>query len=246
MSNFENVQTVKLCYIEATIRHSSFILSIFFSACVAIVSYKSLLPQRDFNQRRFYLKSILFGPLVCIFMTVALPMMFPYDLINGDYGPLNCSIVPDPTNSFTEKLTFYMIFRGLPIIACAIITLRGYTRTIKEVSILPKEFVKEVGLSAGKLWWYPSVLICAFFPSLIDQIISIYKPDRPTWITALHVAVTHSIGFINAVLYGIFSKLYTSTNNLHLNNEEYSIRTISCLEDSESSITEELLRNRDD
>ena len=72
MSNFENIETSNLCYIEATIRNSSFILSIFFSACVAIVSYKSFLPQRHFNQRNFFLRSIVLGPFVCFFMTIAL------------------------------------------------------------------------------------------------------------------------------------------------------------------------------
>jgi len=72
MSNFEGIETVRLCHIEATIRNSSFILSIFFSACVAIVSYKSFLPQRHFNKRRFFLRAILLGPLVCIFMSVGL------------------------------------------------------------------------------------------------------------------------------------------------------------------------------
>ena len=172
--------------------------------------------------------------------------MFPYALINGDYGPINCSIVPDPTNSFSEKLSFYMISRGIPIMTCAIITIRGYIRAIKEISLLPKDFAKEIGLNAGKLWWYPSVLIFAFLPSLIDQVISIYSPNRPTWITALRIGITHSIGFINAVLYGIFGKLYSTKQHVYDSlQEEYSIRTISCLSDSASSITEELMKNRD-
>jgi len=58
--------------LEATIRHSSFLLSILFSACIATVTYKSAVPFGGFNQKQFYRRVIIIGPLICVCMTIVL------------------------------------------------------------------------------------------------------------------------------------------------------------------------------
>jgi len=70
MSFFETPQTRTLCYLEATMRHSSFILSLFFTTCLAIVSYKALKPQ--FNQRKCFIRAVFIGPLLCVLVGISL------------------------------------------------------------------------------------------------------------------------------------------------------------------------------
>jgi len=64
LSNFQNSSTEGLCTVEAILRQCSFILSIFFSTCTAIASYKSAEPQSKFNRPRFFILSVTVGPII--------------------------------------------------------------------------------------------------------------------------------------------------------------------------------------
>jgi len=70
LSNFETEKTLDLCAIEAWVRQSAYVLSIFFSACIAIISYKSSLPESLFNSNKFFMLTTLLGPLVFLLATV--------------------------------------------------------------------------------------------------------------------------------------------------------------------------------
>jgi len=72
ISAFETKATAHICYIEAIFRHSFFITSVFFACCVAIVSYKSFLPESNFNQKLFFQRAVIFGPLINIFLNISL------------------------------------------------------------------------------------------------------------------------------------------------------------------------------
>ena len=55
MSAFEDSQKMTtLCYIEAVLRVSSFILSIFFTTCIGILCYQACSFSNTFNQRTFF------------------------------------------------------------------------------------------------------------------------------------------------------------------------------------------------
>jgi len=69
LSNFERESTRTLCAVEAIMRQSSFILSIFFSTCTAIASYKASSPTKNFNQTKFFFTTVIIGPIICIFMS---------------------------------------------------------------------------------------------------------------------------------------------------------------------------------
>lgn len=97
MSNFEKLgRTILLCVAEANIRQSSFVLSIFFATCTAIVSYKAALPHSTFNRGRFFKLSVIVAPSVYIFITLLGPIMLP-EYIMYKQGPINCAI------SYNEK-----------------------------------------------------------------------------------------------------------------------------------------------
>ncbi len=72
ISNFERrPDTIGLCLFESIIRHCSFLLSIFFSTCTAVASYKASLPKQSFNQNRFFFLNVTIGTLICIGTCIA-------------------------------------------------------------------------------------------------------------------------------------------------------------------------------
>lgn len=208
LSNFETRETTRLCYLEASLRHVAFVLSIFFSACLAIVSYQSTLPRNNMRLRSFYIIAITVGPTFILILTILLPYLFPRGLIMADYGPLNCSISPNFSSSKFMQFLFYMLFRGIPILLGLIITFESYRRAIREAKKLPPVLIEQMDWSIYNLLWYPCSLMITFAPSLLDQFVSIYAPNRPIWVTALRVGITHSLGFINALLYITLRGLY--------------------------------------
>jgi len=110
------------------------------------------------------------------------------------------------------SLLFFMIYRGLPIILALLTISRGYIYTIGEVNKLPESLVRQLNFKPYKLLVYPIVLILTFVPSLIDQIWNIFDENRSIWVVILRVAVTHSIGFINALMYILLRELYQVPN----------------------------------
>ena len=72
ISNFESDSpiTENLCMIEATIRHNSFFLSIFFATCTAIVSYKASDRENKFDKDEFFSSAIIIAIFVGIFLTI--------------------------------------------------------------------------------------------------------------------------------------------------------------------------------
>ena len=72
LSNFEGINTQKLCWVESNIRQVSFILSIFFSACTAISSYRRPTGiEKSHNQAHFFKKCVIIGPLLCLLASVS-------------------------------------------------------------------------------------------------------------------------------------------------------------------------------
>lgn len=103
-----------------------------------------------------------------------------------------------------------MIYEGIPVLLGFIITLIGYIKVIVTIRSLklPDVTLQEMNVPVFSLLWYPFVLCITFVPSLIDNIRAIYIPTRIPAIEAIHLLLTHSLGFTNAVVYGCQRKLY--------------------------------------
>jgi len=208
MSLLEKETTPALCTIEATIRQSSFLACIFYSACIAFVSYKSSFSRVHFNSNQFFIKMMILGPLICTFISIGMPRLFAKYFIFSDFGTLNCSIVIDASHGKLIALLFYMGYRGIPVLLGLMIVIISYFKALKQVSQLPSLLIKRMNYQPHKLLVYPIVLLLIFMPSLVDQILQIYDENRPLWITIMRVGITHSIGFINALVYVLLRDLY--------------------------------------
>jgi len=209
MTTFQVLHTTfTLCGIEAIIRQSSFILSIFFATCTAIASYKASIPQSKFNRKNFFTFSVIVGPIVCFLTSFSGPFFFR-EYVIFSFRPTNCTIagIPNPD----AKLNMFLVevaYRAVPIILGITVTLYGYLKAIKTLKEISKQLGQEMDMSVYKLLWYPFVLMMIFLPSVIDPMIDIYTRERPIWVRAFRMMLPHSIGFANAILYTVMRGLY--------------------------------------
>ena len=116
-----------------------------------------------------------------------------------------CSITFRPDLDFVPRFLVEIIAVLLPIVLCIVITAITYFRTVVNVKKLAKVHFQKINSGIHKLLWYPTVLLIVFIPILIDSIAIIIDPTgkRPLAFLIPHLAVTHSIGFINAIIYGL-------------------------------------------
>ena len=119
-----------------------------------------------------------------------------------------CMITFKPGLDLTERLFIDMISSGFSIILGIIITATTYLRTVVNVKKLAAVHYQKINSGIHKLLWYPAALFIVFFPGLIDRFMYIidqtHKP--PLTFLILHVTFNHSIGTINAIIYGIQKK----------------------------------------
>ncbi len=105
-----------------------------------------------------------------------------------------------------------MIYQGIPVFLGLIVTIIGYGAAIVKVKRLPPDIAQQLGINVYRLLWYPAVLFITFLPGMIDNFLQIfYGFDRPVAIEAIHLCLTHSIGFTNALVYGLQRNLGART-----------------------------------
>jgi len=136
-----------------------------------------------------------------------------------------------------DKLLISMVFHGLPVIVGLIISLIAYSLAIKKLQEISQEFLDESKITIYRVLWYPGVLFLTFVPN-VTMIIYVIYSEPPIWMTALHLYLPHSIGFSNALLYGIQTKLYRT-------NYEDKENTSTEIDDDQSRLLEYQLSLRD-
>jgi len=110
------------------------------------------------------------------------------------------------------------IYEAIPILAGLIITLIGYIKAIKRIRELPQHIVEQTEIGVYKLLWFPLVLFVTFLPSVVNNFIGIFIKDIPPWVCGLHLGLTHSIGFTNAIVYGFQRKLYKTKYETYISS----------------------------
>lgn len=105
-------------------------------------------------------------------------------------------------------MSLTITFQALPVIVGFIVALIAYTLAIRKMKEIPEEFLEAYNINIYRVLWYPGILFLTFMPNVLDCILRVLYGERPVWVNALHLLLTHSIGFNNALLYGIQTKLY--------------------------------------
>jgi len=195
------------CGIEAFIRAGSYVLSVFFASCIAVLCYKTSALTIKFDQETCFRSALYIGGIIVLILAILPAVVNPIAYTNGD---IYCYITyASDVTSISTKLIVRMIYEGIPILAGVLITLIGYILTIRKIKKLPPEILEELDISIYKLFWYPALLFVTFVPSILDNYAAIYTGSAVSLsVKALHLSITHLIGFTNAILYGIQRKLY--------------------------------------
>jgi len=209
MSEFERntTGTDAYCVIEGMMRQSSVVSSIYWTMCTAILCFKSSKYVSSFSQNAFF-KNALIVNLIIILLTILTPQFT--DKIGFVKGPLMCWL------NYTNKLTSFwgqfavrFTFEYCIVIVALTVSIFGYLKAIKNFNSLPQYLIDHINVKVYKLLWYPTVLFIIFLPSMLDNFwVNVSGTPAAVPVKAFHLGVTHAIGFINALVYGIQRKSY--------------------------------------
>lgn len=103
------------------------------------------------------------------------------------------------------------IYQAAPVIIGSVISLQAYLFIIKQIKTLPKAIVSEMNVNVYGLLWYPFLLFVFLIPCQIYTGIEIFTA-APAWAKFIHLMLPHSIGLVNAIVYGVQRKLYNATH----------------------------------
>jgi len=79
----------------------------------------------------------------------------------------------------------------------------------KEIRDFQSGPLEEAKIKPHRLFWYPFIQIVVFGPRFLDSITRNRVGETAGFIIkALHMVSTHSIGFTNALVYGLQMKTY--------------------------------------
>jgi len=193
------------CYAEAVIREWSLYFSLFFAIGIAVLCKKcsSLQPFDRKDQIALLIKVILIGSGICLVFTIIPFFLKKYVIYVNDnvvcHITYNNTTDPEKKLSYLEKFAVITFYEGILVTAGIIVTLKCYFHTsnfIRRVSERPR---KETGY---RFLVYPFVICIVFLPTVIDDYFRINHKCEYLWLMVVHMVLTHSIGFINAIAYG--------------------------------------------
>lgn len=158
------------------------------------------------------------------------------------------STLSSPT--VVHKIAILAVFEGIPLIAGLLISLVGYVIAIRNITGFAQMYLAGVGIQIYKLLWYPLVLAIIFLPSLVNNVLGFFVKDTPIQLKVLHLILTHSIGFANALVYGLQRPKPSAKpkQECEISMAEARSRSHSDISDEEhtgrrnNSITEDLIR----
>jgi len=239
-----------LCFIQGAMRHSSFILSVFFSAGVARVSYLSALPKEHSRLSTYFIITVCCGLVMFVVIpTIRYSLLFI--LLISKYSPLifrntvhyyyhllDCSLKLTYPSSKFHAAGFYLLISGFPICVSLILIIQGYILTIKKTKALPESLLDRLGFNPSSLLIYPVVINVTLLPSVIDNIGAAFSFPPSVWMIVLEIGISHSIGLINAVM-------YVKLRGLYYSHKESNYKAMSDAGRSRGSKTSSSVKNRE-
>jgi len=207
------------CKIEGALRAVSYIPSLFFTTCIAIICYKTTRYGKNFKEDRFF---IITSSLISVFcLSVVLAPFYNKKYIAFKNSDFYCEIsYSEDAESSRSKVVIELVLEVIPVLGGIIVNLVAYIATIKRLNRLHASFLGVLNVSLRKLLWYPAVMMIVFVPSALDNLFLACGEKPPFALTALHLFMTHSIGFSNAIVYGIQRNLHQSMNGFETEDEE--------------------------
>jgi len=227
MSAFEDVKNMTpLCHIEGVIRVSSFMMTLYFTTCLAIICCRTSNLGKTRNQETFFRRSLILGAIIGLLFVFS-PLLFPKYLTYNN-GSLYCELSSPKDAHFDLEMIVLVITEGGPIVIAIIVTLASYYITIKRLKRLPKDILKSMNVRTSRLFTYPIVLFLTFVPCIAYSFtIKIVNSEGILALQCVHLMMTHSIGLTNAIIYGVHKKIDTSSSSDSLAEPEDSYSRFS-------------------
>lgn len=123
-------------------------------------------------------------------------------------GDLFCYITYAQDATLPVKIGVRLVYEVMLVFSGLSITMYGYFKTVRYVRKLSYEAMAHMDVNMSKLFWYPFVIFFTFMPSVINNLVHIYYKESFLIVEIIHLSLTHSIGFTNAVVYGLQRRLY--------------------------------------
>jgi len=215
---------ILLCNLEAVLRQFSYVLTIFFSTCIAVASYFSIRPAKRFNKSLFFLCAVVLGITISILYITEVDRLFRYNF-GISMGPFYCWFTQKKNHLHPQELLITMVYQGIPVIIGLIIALIAYTLAIKRMKETSRDLLEVCNINVYRVLWYPAVFFITFVPYVAVAVATIYVDLSSVWLNALFLYLPHSIGFHDALLYGIQARVY-KTNYEEINNKTADLEEI--------------------
>jgi len=236
ISIFENNTWDKACAVQSLLREWSLQMTLFFSTCLALLCYKCAKYGSRYDQALFFRKCVIIGIFIYLWLNGVFYLTDELTWTRESYCHL---IINKDITSEAIKKFVSLVYFGLPIIVELVVIIVTYFLLDREIRSSLKESTLEMddsGVSLKKLLWYPAIQFITFATRFLDSLTKAYFGEDSTFyfvVKIIHILSTHSIGFTNAVLYGIQMKQYYRKMYIESSNHRLSVLGDSTLYDDE-------------
>jgi len=208
LSIIRGSQINTVCYIESAIRELSIRLSLFFSACLAVIIYKSTKVGLEYDPSGAFKKIKVVFFILCAYTASAL--FFAKDIMVAQ-DDTNCYLTvskQDPSKT-TTRFMILTIYNGLPMAIFFILIIASYIATFVQIRRLDESVSEGMKVKPYRLFWYPAILLLIFVPRILDTSVKHFNDGKPVFMFKLiHVIGSHCVGLANAFVFGLQMRSY--------------------------------------
>ena len=118
-------------------------------------------------------------------------------------------VIKNTSDDFTVRLASYLIFKVLFQVSSIIITVVCYIKTMRNIQNIQKTLFLTEQINTKRLLWYPATVLAIYLPSQCYYFMNfcLQVPASIYW-EGSTLLITHSMGLINALLYGYQKRVY--------------------------------------
>jgi len=189
-------KTNEACSVSVFLSLVGFWSSAFWSATVAIFSYKKIVRSNELDSGKFFNISFALWTAIC----VAIPLMPIFGLFGIRYVASEnfCAI------SFnTSSLVLFLVSEGIPIMTALIVTAVFYIKQVRALKKMPNFVLSMMNVKANNLFWYPFAQCLVFVPGLICQLVYAFYRYDSTFFNVIRIYGFRLAGVVNSGVYGL-------------------------------------------
>jgi len=118
----------------------------------------------------------------------------------------------------------YAIFEAVPIILTIITILFCYVGGYRRLRYAGPIVNNLLDHNSVRLFWFPTAYAIVALPAAVDDLFRYVLQKDYSMLIALHIGITHSLGFVNALVYYFVSKKHRLDDIEEIDEKELNIR----------------------